>query len=173
MITFLALRDKIRQVLHIDDSPHKIASAFAVGIFIAFSPTIGLHTATAVLLAWLFRLNMMVVILATLVNNPWTITFIFGFSFLLGRIILSEHLPPISVEWTEITLESILYNTADFWNILTNSNMERIWLHTRSFILPFVTGTILLGIIASVVAYIIVYYTVVLIQYEKKHLMRK
>ncbi|MFV1950900.1 MAG: DUF2062 domain-containing protein [Nitrospinota bacterium] len=173
MITFPELRGKIRHIFHIDDSPHKIALAFAVGVFIAFSPTIGLHTATAVVLAWLFRLNLMVVILATLINNPWTITFIFGFSFFLGRIILREHLPPLSVEWTEITLKSILYNTADFWNILTNSNMERLWLHTKPFILPFVTGTILLGIIASVIAYIVVYYTAVLIQYEKKHLMRK
>ena len=76
MISREAIKTKFHQILSIDGPPHGISLAFAVGIFIAFSPTIGLHTISAVAAAWFFKLNLAVIIAGTLVNNPWTIVFV-------------------------------------------------------------------------------------------------
>jgi len=59
--------------MQFDEPPRRLAAAFALGVFIAFSPWLGLHIVSAVALAWLFRLNKVVVLTASLLNNPWTI----------------------------------------------------------------------------------------------------
>jgi len=64
------IRERVREVLKLDDPPHRLALAFALGIFISFSPWLGLHIVSAVFLAWMFRLNKVVVITASFVNNP-------------------------------------------------------------------------------------------------------
>ena len=40
----------IYRVLHVDDTPHRIALGVAVGIFVAWTPTVGLHMILTVLL---------------------------------------------------------------------------------------------------------------------------
>jgi uncharacterized protein (DUF2062 family) len=40
-----SFRALLRQVLHLQESPRRTALAFALGVFIAFSPAYGLHTA--------------------------------------------------------------------------------------------------------------------------------
>ncbi|TKB87160.1 MAG: DUF2062 domain-containing protein, partial [Nitrospira sp.] len=37
------VRSLFRQVLHLDETPHRTALAFAIGSFIGFSPAYGLH----------------------------------------------------------------------------------------------------------------------------------
>ena len=72
MMPITAIKEKLRQILHLGDSPRRTAVAFAVGVLIAFSPTYGLHTASVFFLTWAFRLNFLAVMAGNLVNNPWT-----------------------------------------------------------------------------------------------------
>ena len=44
MLSLDQVRTALKQLLHLKESPHRTALAFAVGAFIAFSPTYGLHT---------------------------------------------------------------------------------------------------------------------------------
>jgi uncharacterized protein (DUF2062 family) len=50
-------RAAFRRLLAIDDPPERTALAFSIGVFIAFSPFLGLHTIIATALAFLFRFN--------------------------------------------------------------------------------------------------------------------
>ena len=50
-------RATFRRLLAIDDPPERTALAFSIGVFIAFSPFLGLHTIAATLVAFLFRFN--------------------------------------------------------------------------------------------------------------------
>ena len=43
-------------LLHVEDSPPRVAAAFGLGVFIAFFPILGIHTGMALLLAVAFRL---------------------------------------------------------------------------------------------------------------------
>ena len=51
------VRSLFRQVLHLDETPHRTALAFAIGIFIGFSPAYGLHMVMVGFCAWAFGWN--------------------------------------------------------------------------------------------------------------------
>ncbi|MBI3810595.1 MAG: DUF2062 domain-containing protein [Nitrospirae bacterium] len=141
MITISYWRGKIKAMLHMGENPHRIATAFSLGVFISFSPFIGLHFISAFFLAWALRLNPVPVVLGTLVNNPWTFAPIFGTSLWLGIKIYGRHDLLHPIHWQELTIVNAIPQL-------------------EPYLKPFLLGTTLLGIIASVIAYPCVYYFV-------------
>ncbi len=63
-----------------------LSVAVAIGVFIGMTPFYGLHTVLAIALAWAFRLNMGVTILATQVSNPLFAPFLIAGSAWLGKL---------------------------------------------------------------------------------------
>ena len=137
-MTMTGFKERLRAILGVGDSPERIARAFAIGIFIAFSPLLGLHVALAILLIGRFRLNKPAVLAGTFVNNPWTLVPILMASTWVGEEVCcrSSDLPDID------------------WSSLTFSTLH---LHLGPYIWPFVLGSILLGLICAVLSYFIVY----------------
>jgi hypothetical protein len=66
-------KDLIRKLLHIEDTPERTALAYSIGIFLGFSPFLGLHTLCGVAVAFLFGLNRFAVLLGVWSNAPWWI----------------------------------------------------------------------------------------------------
>ena len=64
-------RATFRRLLALDDPPERTALAFAIGVFIAFSPFLGLHTILATLIAFVFRFNKVAIYTGTFINNPF------------------------------------------------------------------------------------------------------
>ena len=64
-------RAAFRRLLAIDDPPERTALAFSIGVFIAFSPFLGLHTIMATLVAFVFRFNKIAIYAGTFINNPF------------------------------------------------------------------------------------------------------
>ena len=86
-------RAAFRRLLAIDDPPERTALAFSIGIFIAFSPFLGLHTLLATAIAFLFRFNKIAIYTGTFVNNPFlTLVPIIIASYAVGAFILGEPL---------------------------------------------------------------------------------
>ena len=54
-----SFRSLLKQVLHLHESPQRTALAFAIGVFIGFSPAYGLHTLMVFFFAWALRLNLL------------------------------------------------------------------------------------------------------------------
>ncbi|KKP25469.1 MAG: hypothetical protein UR14_C0006G0102 [candidate division TM6 bacterium GW2011_GWE2_31_21] len=69
-------------------APSTLAISFCLGLFIAFSPFIGFHTIMAVVFPWLFGLNMPMILLGTIVNNPWTMIPIYSLDYGVGYYII-------------------------------------------------------------------------------------
>lgn len=109
MFSLATLRAKLGQALELHESPHRTAMAVAVGVFIAFSPTYGLHTVSVIFLAWLFRLNFFAMLAGALINNPWTLVPILGATFWTGFAVLGMPHPPTQ-SWDDLSLEA-LYET--------------------------------------------------------------
>src|SRR5215204_2162656 len=65
------LRAAFRRLLAIDDPPERTALAFSIGVFIAFSPFLGLHTIMATVIAFSFRFNKVAIYTGTFLNNPF------------------------------------------------------------------------------------------------------
>jgi len=137
MMSPARFKDMVRQVLHLGDSPQRTALAFAVGAFIAFSPTYGLHAVTVFLCSWAFRLNFVALMAGNLINNPWTFLPIVGGSLWVGLVLVPVGAPP-EVNWRDFTV-------------------LMLWDQLQPYLVPFVLGHVVLGIIAAFLCYALAY----------------
>ncbi|MEA2109561.1 MAG: DUF2062 domain-containing protein [Pseudomonadota bacterium] len=87
------IRSMIRMLLGSTDNPATIARGVGVGLFVAFSPLLGLHTFLAISLAFLLRGNRLASLLASWICNPLTMIPILYFDFKVGEILLSSSIP--------------------------------------------------------------------------------
>lgn len=127
-------RDRLRGIMKLDDPPHRLALAFALGVFIAFSPWIGLHILSAIFLAWIFRLSKVVVLTGSFLNNPWTIVPMYGFCLWVGVKITGSGTAVPAIAWDRV-------GARDLFDFL----VPYLW--------PFAAGTLLLGSAAAVLSY--------------------
>ena len=80
----------ITRLLSYERCLHTLTLSCCMGIYIAFCPFVGFHTALVFLFAWLFALNFAVMLsVSMLVNNPWTMVPVYGAGHLFGGWILS------------------------------------------------------------------------------------
>ncbi len=137
-------RASIRRLLTLDDPPERTALAFAVGVFIAFSPFLGLHTIMAVLAAFIFRFNKIAIFSGTFINNPFlTLVPIIIASYATGAFLLGRPLR-ISSEGIQLLKEPHLL-TADYYHRLWREGWKVVW--------PFTVGGMVLSVVCSLVAY--------------------
>lgn len=134
----MGLRKTLRAVLGFNEPPERLALAFAIGSFIAFTPTVGLHTISAILIASLFRVNKVVAFAGTLISNPYTQIPIYVASYWFGSTVLGQKIG-LNIEWGNLTLKTL-------------------WVQFKPILMPLFVGSIALGIVASIVSYFIFYY---------------
>src|SRR5881409_3470222 len=78
------VRRTVQMLLHLEDTPHRTAVAFGIGVWLAFFPILGIHTGLALLIAYLFRLNRAAMIVGVYISNPWTIAPLYMAGTVLG-----------------------------------------------------------------------------------------
>ncbi|MGE5893544.1 MAG: DUF2062 domain-containing protein [bacterium] len=106
----------------------EIASALALGIFIAFLPMVGVHTIMAFGLAFFLRLNPLVVFLGTQISNPLTFPFQLFISAQAGNLVLH----------------------GSFLRIRFSGDVD--WVKT--YLIPLIAGSLMLGALCSVLSYV-------------------
>lgn len=67
----------VQRVLRMPGSAYSLASGFACGVSVSFTPLIGFHLLLALGLTYFIRGNMATALLGTLFGNPWTFPLIF------------------------------------------------------------------------------------------------
>src|SRR5688572_31649010 len=103
-------RAAFRRLLAIDDPPERTALAFSIGVFIAFSPFLGLHTIMATVIAFAFRFNKVAIYTGTFINNPFlTLVPIIIASYAVGAFILGRPLE-IPEEGVELLKDPHLFS---------------------------------------------------------------
>jgi len=134
----LAYRERLRALITIKESPHRLAMSFSVGVFIGMSPFLGFHTLLGLIVVWIFRLNTFSIIAGVYITNPWTIVPIYAFSTWVGAKFLGikEIIP--AIDWSHIT----------FSHFLTS---------LKPLLIPFIFGTFLTGFFTAVISYVIIY----------------
>ncbi len=150
-------KEGIRHILHLDETPHDLARSFAVGVFVAFSPFLGIHWIIILTLAWLFRLNKVVALTGTFVNNPWTIAFVYIVPTWLTVSAMRNmgfDIPPMN--YSHITAQ-FLGRTArhEVWEIAFWRGFIREF---KPYAYAFGFGTTAAGVVASVISYFAAYF---------------
>lgn len=132
------LRRAVDGLLQLQDTPHRIALAFGLGIWIAFSPLLGLHTVMALGAAFAFRLSRAALLLGAYVNNPWTIAPLYLAGTALGCALLGVSTAGLeSIEWHH-------HGLAFYRHLIA---------HLRPYLWPYVVGNTILGVVGGVAAY--------------------
>jgi uncharacterized protein (DUF2062 family) len=137
-------RNAFRRLLALDDPPERTALAFSVGVFIAFSPFLGLHTLLATALALIFRFNKIAIYAGTFINNPFlTLVPIIIASYATGALLLGRPmaLPAGGLE----LLKDPQLLSGDYWRSLLA--------RARDILLPFAVGGTALSVVCSLAAY--------------------
>jgi uncharacterized protein len=135
------VRGMLHLVLRVEDTPGRVALSFAIGVFIAFSPVLGIHTGLALGLAFAFRLNRVAILTGAWINNPWTIAPMYLAGTLLGCALLGV---------PSAGLESIN------WNLHGRAFYAALLEGLRPYLLPYLVGNTLLGLVFGALAYLLV-----------------
>ena len=98
MVGFKRIRSWLEQLLHTHDTPHRTALAYALGVFLGFSPVLGLHTVMGLALAFIFGLNRVAVILGVYSNLPWLLPAYYTLTTVAGAAILRVDVQPKALE---------------------------------------------------------------------------
>jgi uncharacterized protein (DUF2062 family) len=137
-------RAAFRRLLAIDDPPERTALAFSIGIFIGFSPFLGLHTILATVIAFIFRFNKVAIYTGTFINNPFlTLVPIIVGSYAVGAFFLGRPLK-IPSEGVELLKEP---------HLLTGDYYRQLFVQSRHILEPFAVGGMILSVVCSVLAY--------------------
>jgi uncharacterized protein len=132
------------QLLHIDDTPERTATAFALGVFVGFSPFLGLHTLLAIVAAFLFNLNRVAVLLGVYVNLPWFLAPYYAIATMVGAELTGHHPPPdFRMQLGRLFERSLLH--ADFWKQFVVVMKPLVW--------PCTVGSLLCSIVLAAAAY--------------------
>jgi len=135
-----SFRSLLKQVLHLQESPQRTALAFAIGVFIGFSPAYGLHTVMVFFCTWAFGLNFLALMVGAFLNNPWTVVPILGATYWVGALLLGRSDSP-SFDWHDVSFGAIY---------------EQV----MPYAVPFFLGGIVLSLLGAALAYPLAYYFV-------------
>jgi uncharacterized protein len=137
-------KNLIKKLLHIEDTPERTALAYAIGIFLGFSPFLGFHTLAGLAIAFLFGLNRVAILLGVWTNTPWWIVPFYMIATWVGMWVTG-----FWIDWA--TLKEIFelgvdkgFMGSDFWNRIASQ-----W----GLLLSFLIGSLILCTLLSLIAY--------------------
>lgn len=143
----------VYRVLHVDDTPHRIAFGVAIGIFVTWTPTLGFQMIIALALAWLLGANKLVGLPFVWISNPVTVGPIFYPNFALGRWLLGEH-------YERPRFGRILLESGDSWLETWVVRVQAWWEETYNVLAPLWLGSIIVATVLGIATYIAIRYAV-------------
>lgn len=141
------------KLIKISDTPHSISLGFAIGVFSAFTPLIGLHIVIAIFFSWLVNANYLSSVAGTFIGTPITYPFMWISSILIGNIFFSVD------NLNKDLFENFSFYSWDFFLLI------------KPFLWSFVIGSTVLGLISSFLSYFLLKKLVIL--YRKRKLKVK
>jgi uncharacterized protein (DUF2062 family) len=144
----------VHNILHLDDTPHRIAWGVFIGTIIAFTPTLGLQILIYIPIATLLQANKVSGIPILFISNPFTAVPLYYMTWKVGAAVMRPE-----KEVTEATIQQWLGTTgralkndglnglleAEFWDaaghLLVNTGAE-LWI-----------GGLLCGVIVALPTY--------------------
>jgi len=148
---FLKIRPVLRWAIRLRSTPKGIAGGFALGIFLAFTPTIGFQIVLAIIFAPMLNLNQPAAIIGACVTNPVTIPVIFTFNYWLGSLIwpgpsvsdVSRHLIDLTARIAKL----------DIWEI--TDQLTAVLQLGPDIIAPLLVGSLIAGALSAGLSYVI------------------
>jgi len=141
----------IKRILHIDDSPHKVASGLGLGVFLGIIP--GTGPIAAFILSSALRVNTLAALIGSLLTNTWLSVVTFALSIKLGSVIM------------RINQDTVFNNWVAFIN-------NRDWLAWSRFsilklVVPVALGYLVIALFLGFVTYLVTLALLLILKHEK------
>ena len=133
-----ALRRILRRMFTTYGTPHSIALGGSIGIFVSFTPTVGIQTLLAVPAALLLKANPVTAYFPIWITNPLTIPPIYYFNTYIGALILG-------------TTDELS------WEFFKSINIDNALSKIGDILWPMVLGSCIVGLILALLCYPIFY----------------
>lgn len=142
-----------KRMIHSRSTPHQIALGAAIGIFVAWTPTIGFQMALAVPICLFLKANPLASIPPVWITNPVTAVPIYGFNYRVGRFILGGP-----------SFQEFGRQMRDVFNAMRT---DGVWMSLQHLLQvgeevfwPLVIGSVIVGLLLAVTAYPAAYFLV-------------
>lgn len=153
-----ALRFIKFRILHVDDSPQRIAKGLAIGVFIGFLPLMGIQMAIAFVTAAALKANKAMAMLGVWVSNPFTAIPVYYPCYRLGRWLL-KIVTERNIDVDVRQLEKLLFETLSFHRLLVDFNNPVVWKELSTWLLKIglelTIGGVIIGYLAARITYIL------------------
>jgi len=145
------------KVLHIDDTPHKIALGLALGLFIGWTPLIGLHILLAIIFSTLLRANKFAAFVSIWVSNIFTFFIIYYPAYLFGSFLFNIFAPSRVLSRQQVieALNKLLSPGNMLTGFLTKEYWQHFWTLSKTIGPELWTGCTVIGAVVAVCAYFV------------------
>lgn len=118
-------RGAARWLLRHQGSPHDVALGFAVGLFVALTPTCGIQTILAAMAAHALRANRAIPLALAWLTNPLTVVPIYYFEYRVGLLFLPGD-PQAGLALAKAISGATLSDPGALWGTLC-SMADQLW----------------------------------------------
>jgi hypothetical protein len=144
-------RSVIKWLVRLRRSPRAISGGFALGTFVAFTPTIGVQFAIVIFLATILNLNRPAALIAIWITNAATMAPIYAFNYLIGTFIWPG--PPVSEVYATFQQLALTLLSLDMWDML--EQFREVMNLGQEIIIPLVVGSTVVGLLSAATVYAI------------------
>lgn len=164
----------VHRVLRVDDTPHRIAMGVAVGLFVAWTPTMGVQMILAFAVAALLRANKAIAVALVWLTNPFTMLPVYYINWFVGRTIVptTDHL---ALTEAYIRLGELARHSQSWFELLGKLGHPTFWKSLARIFLELGfdlwVGSFVLGAVLAVLGYFTTVHTV--ISYRQRRSRRR
>ena len=163
------LRPVLRWLLKLRGSSRAIAGGLGLGMFLAFTPTIGLQVVGALFLATCLNLNRAAAVVPVWITNPLTAAPIYTFNYWVGRHLWGG--PPVGQVSKQLIDITRKLAKLDFFEVgVQFSTFMRLG---QEVIIPLVLGSLIVGTVMGVLTYWGSYRFIAMLQARKMRRQKK
>jgi uncharacterized protein len=165
----IPFRSVFKWLVRLRRSPRAVAGGFALGVFIAFTPTIGLQIIIVIFLGTLLNLNRPAAIIAVWITNVATMVPIYTFNYWVGSLIWEG--PPVTEVYGTFAAMGAQLVTLNFWDFW--EQFEFMLGLSTSIIIPLLVGSAIVGTACAALTYLLCMSIIrmALIKRQKKRLL--
>ncbi len=149
-------------LLHLDDTAHRIALGASIGVFIAFTPTIGFQMLLVLLATTAVRANKVAGLPMPWITNPVTIVPMFSLNYYVGWLLVGGP----DLKGFEARLRDLMRLNLGWVDWVKG------WWHLMiDMAAPLWVGSVVCGLVAGVIAYGVMFYLIAV--YRRHHRRRQ
>lgn len=143
-------RSVVKWMVRLRRSPRAIAGGFALGTFVAFTPTIGVQFAIVLFIGTLFNMNRPAALVTIWITNVATMAPIYTFNYWVGSFFWSgPSTGQVYRVFADLAAQMMKMNG---WEVL--EQFKAVMSLSREIIIPLIIGSIIVGLLAALIVYV-------------------